>query len=317
MSDLFSLLRCPQTGGKLIFDSVNNELISESGGKRYQIRNGIPRFVCSDKEYENFSLQWQKFAKAQLDSHTKTTISRNRFFKATGWDPAELNGKLVLDAGCGSGRFAEIALSCGAIVVCCDISEAVNSCFTNLDQERMLVVQADLLTLPFDHRSFDYIYSLGVIQHTKDPETVIRRLIEYLRPGGSVALDFYEKRWSSLCHPKYVLRPLTKHLNGHRLLSILEYLIPHLLRLSRFFGKFPLLGRYLRRFIPVADYSEQYPELSSADQLNFSILDTFDWLNPKYDYPQSEKKVRRYMKDMRIKNIRVTRNFHLEIKGTL
>lgn len=36
---------------------------------------------------------------------------------ATGWIPAEMKDKWVLDVGCGSGRFAEAALSSAARVV--------------------------------------------------------------------------------------------------------------------------------------------------------------------------------------------------------
>ena len=44
------------------------------------------------------------------------------FASKTGWGSADLEGKLVLDAGCGMGRFAEVAASHGARVVGVDLS---------------------------------------------------------------------------------------------------------------------------------------------------------------------------------------------------
>ena len=64
-----------------------------------------------------------------------------------------MNGSWVLDAGCGAGRFAEIALSSGANVVALDYSSAVNACYLNLKEHSNLhVVQGDIYALPFAAR---------------------------------------------------------------------------------------------------------------------------------------------------------------------
>ena len=73
---------------------------------------------------ESFGFQWNRFRQTQLDSHSGHSVSRERFLTATGWEPESLAGKTVLDAGCGAGRFAEIALSCGATVFAVDYSRA-------------------------------------------------------------------------------------------------------------------------------------------------------------------------------------------------
>ena len=80
----------------------------------FPIRDFVPRFVASENYTSNFGWQWIRFRRTQLDSHSGTTISRDRFLRSTSWTPAQLEGALVLDAGCGAGRFTEVALSLGA-----------------------------------------------------------------------------------------------------------------------------------------------------------------------------------------------------------
>jgi len=45
---LLEILVCPLTKGPLIFDRENNELVSESAGLAYPIRNGIPIMLMDE-----------------------------------------------------------------------------------------------------------------------------------------------------------------------------------------------------------------------------------------------------------------------------
>ena len=88
--------------------------------------------------------------KTQLDSFSELDISSERFWRATAWDPIDMEKAWVLDLGCGAGRFAEIALSTGANVVAVDYSAAVETAWTNLKKHpKLYVVQADIYSLPF------------------------------------------------------------------------------------------------------------------------------------------------------------------------
>src|SRR6188768_3179860 len=128
---LLPLLRCPSCGTALTLDAsdpaseiVSGTLVCETGTHRHAIVHGVPRFVPPDNYAASFGLQWNYFSRSQLDSHTGVPITRERFFASTRWTPEMLEGKRVLDLGCGSGRFAEIALSTGAHVVAVDYSQA-------------------------------------------------------------------------------------------------------------------------------------------------------------------------------------------------
>lgn len=197
---LLEIIRCPQTGQLLKLDAagesisgisdsvddvVDGWLVSEDGSCRYPIKNGIPRFVPGSNYSNNFGMQWNLFAKTQLDSYSGVEISTDRFWKATNWSAEDLQDKWVLDVGCGSGRFTEVALKAGAQVVALDYSSAVDACRENLkDFPNLHVVQGDIFHLPFASESFSFVYSLGVLQHTPNPEKAFFSMVPIIKRGG-------------------------------------------------------------------------------------------------------------------------------------
>ena len=291
---LVTLLRCPACGGRLSLsgDPASGTLdAGELGclgcGAAYPIIRGIPRFVPLENYAGSFGFQWNRFRRTQLDSVTGTTISRDRFLTFTGWKPEELAGKLVLDVGCGAGRFAEVALSLGARVVAVDYSGAVDACSANLGRQPGLdVVHADIYRLPFEPGNFDFVYCLGVLQHTPDVAAAFRSLPPQVKPGGRLAVDVYAKLALNWLWPKYWLRPLTRRLPPDLLFRMVERAVPVLLPVSERLRRTPLFGGRLRYLVPVANYRGVFP-LDDAQLAEWAVLDTFDMLSPRYDRPQS------------------------------
>lgn len=245
---LLQRLRCPYSRQPLLLEPAGSSLTlgldpageimdgwltSEDGLHRYPIRNGIPRFVPESNYADNFGMQWNHFAKTQLDSHSGHPISAERFWKATNWNADEMRDCWVLDVGCGSGRFAEIALSTGAQVVALDYSSAVDACYKNLmHYPNLHVVQGDIYELPFEPGSFSFVYSLGVLQHTPDVAQAFASLPPMLASRGQLCVDLYEKTFKSYLLPKFWLRPFTKRMSKQKLFESLEQLVPPMLAAS-------------------------------------------------------------------------------------
>jgi len=323
--EILELLRCPQCAGRLTLQDAHTldgrvesgSLLCAGGEHRYPIRSFIPRFVSGSNYADNFGFQWNKFRQTQLDSYSGHSISAERFWKATGWTAQQIAGQWVLDAGCGAGRFAEIALQAGAKVVALDYSNAIDACYANLKQHPNLhPIQGNIYALPLAPESFPYVYSLGVLQHTPDVSAAFAALPPMVAEGGRLSVDFYEKSWGSALLPKYWLRPVTKRMPQERLFALLEVWVPRLWSLSCVLGRIPVAGRGLRRLVPVVNYTGVLP-LSKQQQLEWALLDTFDWYGPAYDSPQTARTLARWSRQAGLQQIEVTRAGHLVARGVM
>ena len=249
---------------------------------RILVIRGIPRFVSSDNYAAGFGLQWNQFSKTQLDSHTGTTISKDRLTRAVGGSLEVLAGKSVLEVGCGAGRFTEVMLAAGAHVTACDLSLAVEANYANCGAAaNYFVCQADARKLPIAPGSFDFVICLGVVQHTPSPEETIAALARCVRPGGMLVLDHYgpdypltfSRRWLRsflLRLPAASAKSLSLTL-GRALLPL------HRLSWSEKRGRWRL-RKQLQKFSPLVDYYGVYPQLGEKLLAEWALLDTHDTL---------------------------------------
>jgi ubiquinone/menaquinone biosynthesis C-methylase UbiE len=100
-----------------------------------------------------------------------------------------LDGRHVLDAGCGTGRTSAHLADAGAEVVGFDASpEMLHRARERVPTASFLL--ADLAEpLPFDDQSFDVIVASLVIHYLEDWVSPLRELRRVLRPGGAFVLS--------------------------------------------------------------------------------------------------------------------------------
>jgi SAM-dependent methyltransferase len=264
----------------------------------FPIVDNVPRFVPSENYAGSFGLQWNRFEKTQVDSNLQTNRSEKRFVEETSWDSNSLKNKFVLDAGCGAGRFSEIALKFGANLIAVDFSTAVDTAEKNLGRGSKLVIQADLANLPIQSNSLDYIYCIGVLQHTRNPDVIVKELIRCLKVDGELTLTFYENSsWHVKFYSKYLVRPITKRLPPQLLLNCLRVTSTIWFPVTDWLFRLPRpLSRLFRFLIPIANYVE-FEYHTKADAINESILDTFDMLSPAYDRPIKKSTISKWVRD--------------------
>jgi 2-polyprenyl-3-methyl-5-hydroxy-6-metoxy-1,4-benzoquinol methylase len=258
---------------------------------------GLPRFVDSDGYAASFGFQWQAHARDQLDSATGSTLSRDRFFRGTGW-PAQMPGELILEAGCGSGRFTEVLLSTGARVVSFDYSAAAEVAHRAFAGAGAEVCQASIYEMPYRRASFDRVFCFGVIQHCPDVHKAFSSLVEMVKPGGHLAVDVYDRRRMWL-NARYRVRWLTKRMDKQRLHRWCEKVVPLYAKVM------PPLHPWNQLFVPIKDYRGALPGLSEEQQIAWSVLDTFDALSPQFDQPQYLSTMEKWAKEARLVDVEV------------
>jgi ubiquinone/menaquinone biosynthesis C-methylase UbiE len=94
-----------------------------------------------------------------------------------------LEGRRVLDLGCGKGRFAAHLARLGADVVGLDLSAGMLAHASGLDR-----VRASAKRLPFVDGTFDAVVAIEVIEHVGAVGLVLDEARRVLKPGGRLAI---------------------------------------------------------------------------------------------------------------------------------
>lgn len=137
---------------------------------------------------ESFGDEWNRF-----DSFSADELQRagDEYFDIV--TPEMLNtGSLVLDIGCGTGRWSKYVSSRAKFIEAVDPGEAVRAAvpFT-APCGNIRVTQAGYGNLPFAGNSFDFVFSLGVVHHLPDTAAAVKEAAAMVKPGGWLLLYIY------------------------------------------------------------------------------------------------------------------------------
>jgi SAM-dependent methyltransferase len=308
----------PGTGNELVLQQVDEKvgdeikegcLVEPSSNRVVPIRNFIPRFVDDGSYRMKFGWQWESFRQLQIDRINGTTISAKRFYAGTGWASEELRGQRILEVGCGAGRFTQVMLDAGAEVWSLDYSNVVDACWTNHGPHpKLTLVQGDVYAMPFKRGFFDKVFCFGVLQYTPDVKRAFMSLIDFLKPGGQLAVDVYRKeKWPSRWTSKYLWRPLTKRMPEELVFRIVKWYMPWWLPIDNTLDDIPFVRRFtdlIRGVVPCWNYTGALP-LTEKQIMEWAILDTFNSLSPKYDQPQTIGDLRSWFEEVKLSDVDV------------
>jgi SAM-dependent methyltransferase/uncharacterized protein YbaR (Trm112 family) len=221
---LLDYLVCCSCQSRLILDSPvyegndveAGELRCAHCGINYPIIRGVPRMSpvstegASQRTVDAFGWQWQEFE----DFHPDRSLYDSQFLDwVAPLAPPFFSGKIILDAGCGMGRFSAAAAHLGARrVVGVDLSDSVYSAhrFTR-GLDNVAIVQADLYRLPFKS-PFDFAFSIGVVHHLPNPAAGIKAIARHLKPDGTLSVWVYGYENNGWI--RNVVDPVRKHVTS-------------------------------------------------------------------------------------------------------
>ncbi len=292
--EVLAILRCPDCQNTI--EPQTDALVCTGCGRMYPLVNGVVRFVDEQRYAGSFGFQWQVHARTQLDTD-ESNRSEQAFRRRTGFRPEDLAGKLVLDVGCGMGRFADVAERWGAHVVGVDLSLAAEVAARNLAGREATIFQADVFQLPFAPESFDFIYSIGVLHHTPDCERAFKRLPGLLKPGGRIAIWLYS-RYNAWYRMSDVYRKVTRRMPP-RLLYGLCYGVVPLYGIHQILRRIPLVGR------PASGTLAYLAPMAFHPDRKWRILDTFDWYSPWYQSKHTYEEVFRWFESCGLEDLKV------------
>lgn len=320
-----SLLCCPFCYGSLsITDAVHVNGRMKSGtlncgqGHSHPIIDFIPRFVEVENYADNFSVQWDIWPEL-LSSYDGY---RERFSKETKWG-TDLQGLTILEAGCGSGAFTPFAAATGATVISFDLSSGVYANYERVGHlDNVLIVQANIFSIPVPKGSIDRAFCFGVLQHTPDPKRAFQSIVSTLRDEGRVAVDIYTMAppghpYEFLLKNKYRARWMVRGLAKKKVLRIVQTYVSVFWPIVRRFAESRIERLIaINRFFLFDDYLPRLPGINPERFKSFAMLDIFDFLGPEYDIPATQKELDEWFREERLGEVEVLPGYNgLEGRG--
>jgi ubiquinone/menaquinone biosynthesis C-methylase UbiE len=103
----------------------------------------------------------------------------------------DLNGRRILEVGCGTGNISQALVSRGARLVGLDVSGPMLAAAQNRARQQGYapdLVRGGAGVLPFPEESFDGVISILALDFMADRPGVVRELVRVLRPRGFLVL---------------------------------------------------------------------------------------------------------------------------------
>jgi 2-polyprenyl-3-methyl-5-hydroxy-6-metoxy-1,4-benzoquinol methylase/uncharacterized protein YbaR (Trm112 family) len=254
---LLDWLVCPACGEQPELQVLREEQIDGHGeeilegtlpcrcGVIYPVIDGIPRMIRNARdEYpeffarhglggpgaaaerprdprsqKSFGLQWTLF---QEGDHTwfkdDAGLRKRELLYNLDTTAEELQGKVMLDAGCGNGELTRAIAEYGVEIVAMDFSRSVERARQRLFDKgrpvshRVHYLQGNVLELPLRRQSFDLVHSSGVLHHTPSTQRAFRSVAQAPRPGGKLYVQLYRRRPAWIHAINVALRAVTTRL---------------------------------------------------------------------------------------------------------
>lgn len=209
---------------------------------------------------------------------------------------AELQGRRVCEIGAGQGRIVTMLMEAGAAyALAIEPSHAFTVLQENVRQFGPKVecqhTTGERIPSGLD---LDYVFSLGVLHHVRDPMPIVRAARQALRPGGRMLIWLYGREGNEM-YLRFALplRAVSSRLPGSILAGLSHVLAMPLsayVWLCRFL-KLPM-HQYMRRVLAPLGWRQR-------------MLTVYDQLNPRTAKYYTESEARALLQDAGFSDVKV------------
>lgn len=243
---------------------------------------------------ESFGLEWTTHG--ELGRLYASDADLWREFEAFRIPSDLFQGKRVLDAGAGMGRWSYAAAKSGARhVVGFDLHDGVHAA-RRLTQGvgRVSLLKANIFSLPFRDASFDSIISIGVLHHTGDTYRALRALLPPLREGGWLFVQLYATRGEGKDRRMAALLGIT-----NRMPKRLLYWLCVVLVAARYVPLVKNLVQAVNHFLQIVSFGRHRTFWRN-------VADTYDWHCCPYRTFHTAEELRRVFAEAGLVDVAIT-----------
>lgn len=269
------------------FTQEHYDKIKEHVGKNVREREHFARMF---KETQGmFGKQWEIWGKTERIYGFTEEQAREWFLTHTTSktiDESYFKNKIVLEVGCGHGKYVKILNDLGSENIGLDLGPSVDLVYEiTKDRPTAHVVQGNAMTPPLKDESFDYVWSHGVLHHTpstKDAVAACAKLPK--KKTGWFYVWVYHKGGFIWEYGNRLLRSITTRLPEKAVIALSYALAP------------------LLYIIPAYNKDVNLSNVSWSE----CALSINDWLAPKYQWHHSAEEVISWYEEFGYKDMEVT-----------
>ena len=215
---------------------------------------------------KSFSQEWNVF-NPEKDStwNMKGEELLDRFLTETNESKESINGKLILDAGCGNGLVNRFIARAGGIIIGFDFSSSIEKAYKNNMFSNAFFIQADVQYPAVEYEKFDIVHASGVLIHTNNTEYSFSCIDRCVKPGGKMSVWLYHPRKDII----------------HRSFNFIR----------RISSRLPVRSQYYLYLFTLLPASYIVKRLKGNKQnIREMMVSILDWFSPKYrwEHPSSE-----------------------------
>ena len=208
-----------------------------------------------------------------------------------------IEGKSILDLGCGIGFFSNLCDSLGAKTTAMDYADSMVKMSKQRYSQKFPIIQGETKRLPFKDNSFDGILALDVLEHLYHIESTLKEMHRVLKPKGFAIITTDKRGFSFGSFPRqiakkmFMLFPIMLQNNIKKILPHNRYLTPHCLHVKEY--RFLELLKLLRLNNFSLEYVDTFPNQKSFNIWGRLIEFSFKGFLKKYKWNEVICKLRR------------------------